>query len=65
MTITSPSQLAVMLQAAANAHQVYEQSLGHLDRDWPTWYAHYIFDNQTKATKAQSGMLGDYGAQEG
>jgi hypothetical protein len=59
MTITSPSQLADMLRAAANAHDVHEQSLGHSDSDWPTWYARYIFDNQTKA---QDAMLGDYGA---
>jgi hypothetical protein len=58
MTITGPSQLAEILRAAANAHQVYEQSLGHPDNDWPTWYARYIFDIQTKA---QSGVLGDYG----
>ena len=38
---------------------VYEQSLGHPDSDWPTWYARYIFENQTKS---QSEMLGDYGA---
>lgn len=58
MKITAPSQLAEILRAAANAHRVYEQSLGHPDSDWPTWYAHYIFDNQTQA---QGGMLGDYG----
>jgi hypothetical protein len=58
MTISDPSQLAQILQAAANAHDVYEQSVGHPDDDWPTWYARYIFDNQTKT---QSGMLGDYG----
>jgi hypothetical protein len=58
MTITGPSQLAEILRAAAKAHHVYEQSLGHPDSDWPTWYARYIFDSQTKA---QSGMLGDYG----
>jgi|HubBroStandDraft_4_1064222.scaffolds.fasta_scaffold824241_1 hypothetical protein len=59
MTITSPLQLADMLQAAANAHQIYEHMLGHPDGDWPMWYAHYIFDVQPKA---QKGMLGDYGA---
>ena len=59
MTITGPSQLAEILRAAANAHHIYEQSLGHPDSDWPTWYARYIFDCQAKA---QSGVLGDYGA---
>ena len=59
MTITSPSQLAELLRAAANAHDVYEQSLGHFDSDWPTWYARYIFNNPTKP---QTGMFGDYGA---
>ena len=59
MTITNPSQLAEMLRAAANAHHVFEQSLGHPDSEWPTWYARYIFDIQTKA---EIGMLGDYGA---
>jgi len=58
MTITGPSQLAEILRAAANAHHIYEQSLGHSDSDWPTWYARYIFEKQTKG---QSEMLGDYG----
>ena len=59
MTITDPSQLAEILRAAATAHHSYEQSLGHPDDDWPTWYARYMFDNQAKG---QSDMLGDYGA---
>ena len=59
MTITGPSQLAEILRAAANAHHIHEQSLGHPDSDWPTWYARYIFDNETKV---QSGILGGYGA---
>jgi hypothetical protein len=58
MAITEPLQLAEILRAAADAHHVYEQSLAHPDSDWPTWYARYIFE---KRTKAQSGMLGDYG----
>lgn len=59
MTIADPSQLAEILRAAKNAHDVYEQSLSHPDIDWPTWYARYIFDHQTKV---QGGILGDYGA---
>ena len=58
MTIANPSQLADLLRAAANAHDAYEQSLGHSDSDWPTWYARYIFKNQTEP---QTGMFGDYG----
>ncbi len=57
MTIADPSQLAEILRAAANAHDVYEQSVGYPDSDWPTWYARYIFHN---VTKVQSGILGDY-----
>jgi hypothetical protein len=59
MTITGPSQLGEILRAAAKAHHISEQSLGHHDSDWATWYARHIFEKQTKG---QSEMLGDYGA---
>ncbi len=57
MIITDPSQLADLLRAAANAHDIYERSLGYLDSDWPTWFARYIFDKNQ--TKGEIGMLGD------
>jgi len=57
VTITDPSQLANLLRAAANAHDVYERSLGHVDSDWPTWYAKYIFDKNP--TNGEIGMFGD------
>jgi len=28
-----------LLTAAAEAHHVYEKSLGHADENWATWYA--------------------------
>ena len=55
MTITGPSQLAEILRAAANAHDVHEHSLGLPDSDWPTRYARYIFD--TKNSEASSPRL--------
>ena len=30
------------LTLASEAHHQFEQSLGHKDENWPTWYANYI-----------------------
>ena len=38
-------RLASLLKQTADAHHVYEQSLGHKDADWPTWYAAYMTRN--------------------
>jgi hypothetical protein len=35
-------QLAELLREAEKAHAEYEQSLGHRDDDWPSWYAAFI-----------------------
>jgi len=43
--IRDPEELAQLLRQAADAHHIYETSLGHSDPDWPMWYARYIFDH--------------------
>ena len=35
-------ELARLLREAERAHAEYEKELGHLDEDWPGWYADYI-----------------------
>jgi hypothetical protein len=51
MTISYSSiqELAAAMRRAEAAHGQYEQTLGHRDDDWPTWYARYMEREQTKA----------------
>lgn len=42
-------ELATILRDAAEAHHVYEESIGHADSDWPTWYAEYMLATMTNA----------------
>lgn len=41
-------ELAKLLKAAAEAHGKYEKEElnGVHDKDWPTWYAKWILENQ-------------------
>lgn len=48
VTFDSVSDLAQALRRAEAAHGQYEAQTGHPDPDWPTWYAQYMFDEQTK-----------------
>jgi hypothetical protein len=44
----SPDELAEAMRRAEAAHTEHEKSLGHRDDDWPTWYARYMEQEQTK-----------------
>jgi catechol 2,3-dioxygenase-like lactoylglutathione lyase family enzyme len=44
---TSSTELAVALRRAATAHAEHEKRTGHLDEDWPRWYAEYLVREQT------------------
>jgi hypothetical protein len=35
------------LRRAEAAHGQHEQQLGRPDPDWPSWYAQYMFDEQS------------------
>ncbi len=48
VTFDSVSDLAQALRRAEAAHGQHEAQIGHPDPDWPTWYAHYMFDEQTE-----------------
>jgi hypothetical protein len=54
----SVEELAQLLRETAQAHHVYEQSLGHPDKEWPQWYAEYMIrkleDRESKAEKPNS-----------
>lgn len=39
--------LAQLLRDTAQAHHLYEESLGHNDPDWPRWYAEYMIKKFT------------------
>jgi hypothetical protein len=41
-------RLAELLRQAESAHGEYEREIGQADRDWPTWYAHYILQQLTE-----------------
>ena len=41
-------QLAELLREAEKAHGEYEQSLGHRDDDWPSWYAAFIVNKMNE-----------------
>lgn len=41
--------LADRLRAAAQAHHVYEKSLGHPDADWAGWYAKWMVEHPTNS----------------
>jgi hypothetical protein len=40
--------LSQSLRHAAAEHHVYEEGLGHPDEDWPSWYAHEMFQEKEK-----------------
>jgi hypothetical protein len=46
-------KLAELLSEASQAHHVYEQTLGHIDDSWPTWYAEYINNRWVYDTPTQ------------
>ncbi|MDR6759451.1 catechol 2,3-dioxygenase-like lactoylglutathione lyase family enzyme [Mycoplana sp. BE70] len=46
-TFTSAADLAGALRRTEAAHGAFEKELGHRDEDWPTWYAAYMFQEQT------------------
>jgi hypothetical protein len=48
ITYVSADDLALALQRAEQAHGIHEQELGHRDDDWPTWYAQYMEQEQSK-----------------
>lgn len=39
----SQAQLIQLLEKAAEAHHKHEQETGQPDKNWPEWYAQYIF----------------------
>lgn len=41
--VLTEEELERLLRSAEEAHADYERELGHPDADWPTWYAHWIF----------------------
>jgi hypothetical protein len=45
----SSSDLAAAMSRAASAHEQYEETLGHRDEDWPSWYAKFIEQEQSKS----------------
>ena len=51
VTYDSAGELAQALRRAEAAHGQYEAQLGHPDPDWPSWYAQYMFDEQTGRTR--------------
>jgi catechol 2,3-dioxygenase-like lactoylglutathione lyase family enzyme len=46
-TFSSATELAAALRRAAAAHGEHEKRIGRHDEDWPSWYAEYIFREQT------------------
>lgn len=52
MAFASVADLASAFRRAEAAHCEYEKQLGHLDEDWPTWYAEYMMREQTGAATA-------------
>lgn len=40
----SKEKLEELLLEAKEAHEEYEQELGHKDEDWQAWYAEFIID---------------------
>lgn len=46
LTYDSVSDLAEALRRAAAAHGEHEKRLGHVDPDWPDWYAMYMEQEQ-------------------
>jgi hypothetical protein len=49
LAFDSASDLARALQRAADAHAQHEAQTGLPDPDWPSWYAHYL--EQEQATR--------------
>lgn len=48
ISYNSADELAQALRQAEAAHGQYENSLGHIDTDWPAWYAKYMAQSQAK-----------------
>ena len=47
-TYENAAELAEALRRAAAAHGEHEKALGHEDADWPSWYAQYMVQEQSK-----------------
>jgi catechol 2,3-dioxygenase-like lactoylglutathione lyase family enzyme len=45
-TYSSSSDLSEALRRAAAAHGQHEKRIGHVDADWPDWYAEYMVHEQ-------------------
>lgn len=46
-TFSSITDLAGALRRAETAHGEHEKRLGERDKDWPSWYAEYLLNEQT------------------
>jgi len=58
ISYSSPQELATAMQRAEAAHGAYEQTLGHRDKDWPTWYAQFMQQEQAKRLSQGIGKVG-------
>ncbi|MEU1199200.1 hypothetical protein ABZ446_23660 [Streptomyces sp. NPDC005813] len=54
VTFASTDELAEALRRAEQAHGRFEQTLGHQDEDWPSWYARFLEQEQTSEGGAAS-----------
>jgi hypothetical protein len=63
------NELAALLEQAAEAHHVYESSLGTPDKDWAGWYATFVAEkagtespiNAEELATMLSNAAADYG----
>jgi hypothetical protein len=46
LAFDSADDLARALRRASDAHAQHEEQAGHPDPDWPSWYAHYLEQEQ-------------------
>jgi hypothetical protein len=47
VTFDSPADLAQSLRRAEAAHGDHEKETGQADPDWPSWYAEFMFREQS------------------
>jgi hypothetical protein len=45
-TYESAADLTAALRRASAAHGLHEKEIGHVDPDWPDWYAQYMVDER-------------------
>lgn len=45
---SSVAEIKAALERALEAHHLYEQYSGVPDKDWATWYANYMYQEQVK-----------------